>query len=480
MLPSAGGTLVPATSAGSNACGRRAVGTPAELAGCIKLSALWSELTQFQNIANANKIQGHGYRDTFTPGYEASVDYVAARMQSAGYKVTIQRFPLTIHQPDGTAEFRTASRSYALEREWFVARGSGSGTIAAKIEPPRGSATGCAASDFAGFARGRVALLEAGSCAADAQVANAQAAGARAAVLYAGEGPPHIARLFERVDIPVVGVASNAIGEELLGQYRSGIAPDVYVRVRTRSYTGIDANVIADSPYGDPNHTVVIEGHLDSIFGAGMLDNASGSTTILDVALNLAKTPTRNHLRYVWFGGEELGLFGSRYYTKHLAPANLHRIAFDMDVDVTATPNFDILIADPAYATNVGRFPHNVVPKSRVGNAYFAGYFNAGGVISQPARFGNDGTDSNSFSLAGVPNTGVLTNQDCCKHVWETNLWGGFRGNYEGRIPSFNGGCVDRPNRWCDNLSNNDRFVFELMSRAVAYVTFELANDASL
>ena len=92
------------------------------------------------------------------------------------------------------------------------------------------------------------------------------------------------------------------------------------------------------------------------------------------------------------------------------------------------------------------------------------------------ASFGNDGTDSNAFSLVGVPNTGVLTQQDRCKHTWEKHLWGGFLGNYEGDIPSFDGGCVDKPQRWCDNLSNNDPFVLELASKAVAYVTFTLAN----
>jgi hypothetical protein len=56
-------------------------------------------------------------------------------------------------------------------------------------------------------------------------------------------------------------------------------------------------------------------------------------------------------------------------------------------------------------------------------------------------------------------------------------LWGGFRGNYEGKVPSFNGGCVDYPNRWCDNLYNNDPFMFELISKSVAFVTYKLANQ---
>jgi hypothetical protein len=39
---------------------------------------------------------------------------------------------------------------------------------------------------------------------------------------------------------------------------------------------------------------------------------------------------------------------------------------------------------------------------------------------------------------------------------------------------------VDYPDRWCDNLSNNDRFVLGFVSKGVAYVTHKLANDASL
>jgi hypothetical protein len=450
----------------------------AKLEACILRASLWRRLSHFQQIADANRgSQGHGNRDTGTPGYAASVAYVAGLMRGAGYKVTIQSYNYEKSEVIGTPVFQTPSRRYVLERDWFVARRSGSGTLTAPLDVPRGPNAGCSARDFAGFARGRIALMERGACDADTQVANAAAAGAPAAILYSTpENAAGEARLLDLAPIPVIGFASYSVGSELLHQYRSRSVPTVHVEIRTRARSDIDYNVIADSPFGDPNHTVVIDAHLDSIYGAGMLDNASGSTTILEIALNMAKTPTRNRLRYMWFGGEELGLLGSRYYTTHLTQAQLHRIAFDVDADVTATPNFDILIADPEYATKVKRFPKNVVPQSRIGNQYFADFFKRGGVVSRPANFGNDGTDSLSFSFVGVPNSGILTQQDCCKHSWETKLWGGFRGNYEGDIPSFNGGCVDRPHRWCDNLSNNDPFVFELASKAVAYVTFELAD----
>ena len=50
-----------------------------------------------------------------------------------------------------------------------------------------------------------------------------------------------------------------------------------------------DYNLIADSKGGDPNSVLVVDAHLDAIFGAGMLDNASGSATILDIAQMMRK-----------------------------------------------------------------------------------------------------------------------------------------------------------------------------------------------
>jgi len=66
-------------------------------------------------------------------------------------------------------------------------------------------------------------------------------------------------------------------------------------------------NVIADSPGGDKNHVLVVDAHLDAIYGAGMLDNASGSATILDVAQMMKNVAPLNKLRFIWFGGEEPG-----------------------------------------------------------------------------------------------------------------------------------------------------------------------------
>jgi hypothetical protein len=82
--------------------------------------------------------------------------------------------------------------------------------------------------------------------------------------------------------------------------------------------------------------------------------------------------------------------------------------------------------------------------------------------------------------LAGVPASGLLTGQDCCKTQEEVDLFGGSLGNYEGNVPSFDGGCVDNPFRWCDNLSNNDPTVFTFMSKAFADMTVRMAYNTSV
>jgi peptidase M28-like protein/PA domain-containing protein len=474
-------------------CQTRANDTTDKLLECVQQSELWQILSHFQQISDENPgSDGHGNRDTGTSGYKASVSFVAGLMKQAGYNVTVQTYQFNATKVVGVPRFSTSDENYVLQRDFSVARLSGGGTVNAVVQPPAGSGDGCLANDFAEFKPGNIALLERGTCAFDVQVANSQSAGASAVVIYntpeagqqqlgqfagSAEKPPVFpARLIHQAKIPVIGVASYSVGAGLLEQYRAGNVPQVHIDIRTQALSGPDYNLIAESPYGDPNHTVVIEGHLDSIFGAGMLDNASGSTTILEIALKMAKTPTRNRLRYIWFGGEELGLLGSGYYTSHLSSNERKIIAFDLDADVTATPNFDYYVADPATACNSWEFPSNVIPQSKPATQLWIDYFNSIGLVAQSGPFGNCGTDSNNFALIGIPDTGVLTMQDCCKSQSEVNIWGGYQGNYEGNIPGFDGGCCDQPGRWCDNLSNNDPTVLTIVSKATAYVTFKLAN----
>ena len=127
-----------------------------------------------------------------------------------------------------------------------------------------------------------------------------------------------------------------------------------------------DYNVIAESKGGDQNHVVVVDAHLDAIYGAGMLDNASGSATILDVAQQMKNVNPLNKLRFIWFGGEELGLLGSTAYINNLSSSDKSHIGYDLDADVTATPNYIIGVLDPAGPDLFGRHRLEHVPQPGV------------------------------------------------------------------------------------------------------------------
>jgi hypothetical protein len=231
--------------------------------------------------------------------------------------------------------------------------------------------------------------------------------------------------------------------------------------------------VIAESRGGDKNHVLVVDAHLDAIYGAGMLDNASGSATILDIAQKMKKVNPLNKVRFIWFGGEELGLLGSAFYVNNLSPSELGRIGYDLDADVTATPNYTIGVLDPAESTT--QFPSQVYQPSLISRDQSIAYFDSIGLNHE--LFSPAGTDAFNFNLVGVPASGLLTGQDCCKSQEEVDLFGGQVGNFEGNLGTTDGGCVDNPFRWCDNLSNNDPAVLTFISKAFANTVIRMAFD---
>jgi hypothetical protein len=140
-------------------------------------------------------------------------------------------------------------------------------------------------------------------------------------------------------------------------------------------------------------------------------------------------------------------------------------------------------VLDPAAVDFFGRtvsttFPSKVYAPSQVSRDQSIQYFNSIGLNHE--LFSPVGTDAFSFNVAGIPASGLLTSQDCCKTQDEVNLFGGSLGNYDGNIPSSDGGCVDNPFRWCDNLSNNDPKVLTFMSQAFANTVARMAFDTSV
>ena len=494
----------------SDQCSTQVNDTPSKLLPCIRTDDLWNHMKAFQAIADANPgPDGMPSRNSGEPGYKASADYVAKLMKEAGYDVTIQTYKFFYFAYTGLPVFREISptaHDFTVSSEWNP--GQSTGNTTADLQPAGGiiipptptpsSSSGCTAADFSGFVPGRVALIQRGTCTFGTKVLNAQAAGASGVIIF-NEGNPGRTGVLagSLVDasgnriVPTIPVAFTSFdtGNGLLTEYQQAVQAGTALPVMNLNIQAIvnpnadDYNVIAESKGGDKNHVVVVDAHLDAIYGAGMLDNASGSATILDIAQMMKNVNPLNKLRFIWFGGEELGLLGSTYYVNNLTPTELSHIGYDLDADVTATPNYVVGVLDPAGPDLFGRtvtqtFPNRVYKASQVSRDQSIAYFDSIGLNHE--LFSPVGTDAFSFNKAGIPASGLLTGQDCCKTQQEVDLFGGSLGNYEGNIPSFDGGCVDNPFRWCDNLSNNDPAVLTFMSKAFANTVVRMAFDTKV
>jgi hypothetical protein len=488
-------------------CDARVNDTPSKLVECIQTDDLWNHMQQFQAIADANPgPDGHPSRNSGEPGYKASADYVANVMKDAGYDVTIQPYTFNYYaykSPPTLSEVSPTPQNFVLGQDWNS--GQSTGVTTAPIHPAGGiiipptatpsSSSGCTAGDFDSSMSGKIALIQRGTCTFGTKVQNAQAAGATGVLIF-NEGNPGRTSLFagslqDAAGNPIiptipVGFVPFQTGLDLYNAYQADPSSAPVMSLNIDAIVDpnrLDYNVIADSKGGDKNHVLVVDAHLDAIYGAGMLDNASGSATILDIAQKMKNVNPLNKLRFIWFGGEELGLLGSKYYVDNLTSTQASHIGYDLDADVTATPNYLIGIVDPAAPDLFGRtvsatFPNRVYKASTVSRDQSADYFTS---IGKNYEFLSPvGTDAFSFNKVGIPASGLLTGQDCCKSPEEVTLFGGQTGNYEGNLGTTDGGCVDNPFRWCDNLDNNDPAVMTFVSQAFANTVVRMAFDTKV
>jgi hypothetical protein len=499
LAPASAGAITPAQ------CDAQVNDTPGKLVPCIQTDDLWNHMQAFQAIADANPgPDGMPSRNAGEPGYKASADYVAAKMQEAGYDVRLQPYTFTYYAYKARptlSEVTPAAHAhdYALTDEWNS--GQSTGIANAALQPAAGitipptstpsSSSGCTMGDFSGFVAGRIALIQRGTCKFGVKVLNAQQAGASGVIIFNEGNPGRTAVLNGSLQdaagnpiIPTIPVAftSFAVGQDLFNQYQQGLQPVMNLSIDAIVQpNALDWNVIAESKGGDKNHVLVVDAHLDAIYGAGMLDNASGSATILDIAQKMKNVNPLNKLRFIWFGGEELGLLGSKYYVKNLTSSEASHIGYDLDADVTATPNYIIGILDPAAPdffsrTVTATFPNRVYKASTVSRDQSIAYFDSVGLNHE--LLSPNGTDAFSFNEVGIPASGLLTGQDCCKSQHEVDLFGGSTGKLEGfNNPLATGGCVDNPFLWCDNLDNNVKPVLTFMSKAFANTVVRMAFD---
>jgi hypothetical protein len=129
------------------ACDTRSNNTYQKLLECMTGEGVTEHLEAFQKIAENNPDPEYGTtRAAGTPGYQASVDYVAGLLEDAGYTVTLDPVEITYAFPPELRQLTPVAADY----ETGVFSGSGEGAVTGDVvpvdinlTPPRANTSGC-------------------------------------------------------------------------------------------------------------------------------------------------------------------------------------------------------------------------------------------------------------------------------------------------------------------------------------------------
>ncbi|GAA2630035.1 hypothetical protein GCM10010399_72380 [Dactylosporangium fulvum] len=240
--------------------------------------------------------------------------------------------------------------------------------------------------------------------------------------------------------------------------------------VQSFTYNGATGyNLIADWPGGDPNDVLMLGSHLDSVTaGPGINDNGSGSSAILEVALEVARQQltTTKHLRFGWWGAEELGLRGSAYYVNNLGATERSKIKAYLNFDMVGSPNPGYFIYDGDNSDGVGSGPGPA--GSAALERVLQDYFVSIGVPTEGTDF--DGrSDYGPFINAGIPAGGTFTGAEGRKTAAQASKWGGASGTAFDR-------CYHSS---CDTTANIDDTALDRNADAIAYAVWTLATGTT-
>ncbi|WP_433332286.1 M28 family metallopeptidase [Spirillospora sp. CA-294931] len=227
-------------------------------------------------------------------------------------------------------------------------------------------------------------------------------------------------------------------------------------------------NVIADWPGGDSNQILMAGAHLDSVrAGAGINDNGSGTAAVLETALAVARSgyKPQKHLRFAWWGAEELGLVGSNYYVRNLPTTERSKVKGYLNFDMVGSPNAGYFVydGDNSDGTGSGPGPAGSAEIEKV----IQGYFSKINVTTRGTDF--DGrSDYGPFIRAGIPAGGTFTGAEGRKTTEQARLWGGTAGQAFDR-------CYHAS---CDTTSNINDTALDRNSDAIAHSVWTLGGGS--
>ncbi|WNG93337.1 M28 family peptidase [Mycobacterium sp. ITM-2016-00318] len=416
-----------------------------DLADKVGVDGMYTHLRKLQEIADANNTS----RAEGTPGYDASVDYVAQTLRDRGFDVQTPEYERLGVVSPGRPRVTVSGRDYSVDQASLLTATKAGGLRAATRRPQKPA--GCTAADYgATKATGAIAVVDDTGCSIVDKQKTAVGEGAVGLLVVSdpgAQGSPK--RLFSpgyyrglTVPVAVVDRAADA-------SLRRTNAP-VLLTLDADAAMVKSRNVLAQTKTGDTRNVVMAGAHLDSAAGSpGINDDGSGVAALLETAAALGSQPqTTNAVRFGFWGSEEKVLAGSTKYVEGLERDQLDNIALYLDFDMLGSPNAGFFTYDGDQSGQPNPdVPAKTVPAGSAGiERTLAGYLNLAGIRPADMPLGKAG-DYSPFLSAGVPIGGVTTGASQRKSEVQARLWGGVAGAAFDRNNHLPGDTVDNVNR---------------------------------
>ncbi len=236
-------------------------------------------------------------------------------------------------------------------------------------------------------------------------------------IIVAGIGPTPLSDIF---------AGQKTTNQELLSQMRKTFKPASFntkkvITIKantTRFPDGKGCHVVGIIEGTDPvlkNESIIIGAHLDAVGQAGKtvngaLDNASGVVDIIGAAkaMALSGIQLKRSVVFVFFGGEENGLFGSKLYADNPALPKEKAVTFI---------NLDMVGNGTGLSVNASAPYKNLLKYFEDANASYIHRPFRGSAPEPMAYYGRPRSDSFNFSSIGYRTMSIGTT-GAYKRVW--------------------------------------------------------------
>lgn len=298
-----------------------------------------------KNLKKLNDIayDNGGNRAFGYPGYDASVNYIYGQVSKLkGFSAWKQDFP-ALFTNTTAADVTVDGESFCTVALTYTPSTPEEGVTSELVLAPEGDAA-CSVDNYEGIdAEGKIVLVERGLCPDQTTFAGkvkpAAAAGAAAVVLYNSDAAKLTAGSLSMPGPEYVPAAliDQEPGQTLKERLEAGETVEAHATIVQIIEERITQNVFAETDGGDAENLIVLGAHLHSVpAGPGINDDGSGTSLILELAKALSHFSTNLKVRFGWWGAEENGLLGSRFYVNNMTNTEINDLLLYLNFDMVS------------------------------------------------------------------------------------------------------------------------------------------------